>query len=104
MGRTIERHTPAVEDYAKAIYTLQERADGPVSTTALAERLRNKTAKAADLFDRYAQLAIRMPKEFGVLSMRDGQAMCNHLVAGKLDTKPHVKLYIEANQSLWRTK
>src|SRR5919197_6092190 len=31
--------TEAVEDYAKAIYALQRQAGGPVSTTALAERL-----------------------------------------------------------------
>ena len=39
MERMHERHSPAVEDYAKAIYTLQEQAEGPVTTTALAERL-----------------------------------------------------------------
>ena len=33
-----ERHSDAVEDYAKAIYALQRR-DGAVSTNALAERL-----------------------------------------------------------------
>jgi DtxR family Mn-dependent transcriptional regulator len=31
--------SPAVEDYSKAIYSLQSRSDEPVSTTALAERL-----------------------------------------------------------------
>ena len=31
--------TAAIEDYAKAIYTLAERAGGAVTTTALAERL-----------------------------------------------------------------
>ncbi len=31
--------TAAIEDYTKAIYTLQERGDGAVTTTALAERL-----------------------------------------------------------------
>ena len=31
--------TAAIEDYAKAIYTLEERCDAAVSTTALAERL-----------------------------------------------------------------
>jgi DtxR family Mn-dependent transcriptional regulator len=31
--------TPAVEDYAKAIFSLQTRTQEPVSTTALAERL-----------------------------------------------------------------
>ena len=31
--------TSAVEDYAKAIYALEQRGDGAVSTNALAERL-----------------------------------------------------------------
>jgi len=31
--------TPAVEDYAKAIFSLESRSDDPVSTNALAERL-----------------------------------------------------------------
>ncbi len=31
--------TPAIEDYSKAIFTLESRADEAVSTTALAERL-----------------------------------------------------------------
>jgi DtxR family Mn-dependent transcriptional regulator len=31
--------TPAVEDYSKAIFSLQSRSDEPVSTNALAERL-----------------------------------------------------------------
>jgi DtxR family Mn-dependent transcriptional regulator len=34
------RHrSPAIEDYAKAIFSLQSRADEPVTTSALAERL-----------------------------------------------------------------
>src|ERR1035441_10399026 len=31
--------TPAVEDYAKAIFSLESRSEEPVSTNALAERL-----------------------------------------------------------------
>jgi DtxR family transcriptional regulator, Mn-dependent transcriptional regulator len=31
--------TAAVEDYCKAIFTLESRGDQPVSTNALAERL-----------------------------------------------------------------
>ena len=31
--------TPAVEDYSKAIFSLESRNDEPVSTNALAERL-----------------------------------------------------------------
>lgn len=34
-----ERLSPAVEDYAKAVYSLQERGEDPVTTNALAERL-----------------------------------------------------------------
>lgn len=37
----------AVEDYAKAVYVLESRTDAPVSTTALAERLRVTAASAS---------------------------------------------------------
>jgi DtxR family transcriptional regulator, Mn-dependent transcriptional regulator len=46
------RHTefsPAVEDYAKAIYALQDRGDGTVTTTALAERLGVTPASASGM-------------------------------------------------------
>src|SRR3954451_17269783 len=36
---SVESVTSAVEDYAKAIYALERRCDGAVSTNALAERL-----------------------------------------------------------------
>jgi DtxR family Mn-dependent transcriptional regulator len=38
-----------VEDYAKAIYALQDRGDGAVSTTALAERLGVTAASASGM-------------------------------------------------------
>jgi DtxR family Mn-dependent transcriptional regulator len=38
-----------VEDYAKAIYALQDRGDGTVSTTALAERLGVTAASASGM-------------------------------------------------------
>jgi DtxR family Mn-dependent transcriptional regulator len=41
--------SPAVEDYAKAIYALQDRGDGTVSTTALAERLGVTPASASGM-------------------------------------------------------
>jgi DtxR family Mn-dependent transcriptional regulator len=37
--RIVSEGSAALEDYAKAIYSLQRRADGPISTSALAERL-----------------------------------------------------------------
>ena len=45
-------HSSAVEDYAKAIYALQERGDGAVSTTALAERLGVTPASASSMVKR----------------------------------------------------
>jgi DtxR family transcriptional regulator, Mn-dependent transcriptional regulator len=39
MSTTEQARTPAVEDYCKAIFTLESRGDEPVSTNALAERL-----------------------------------------------------------------
>src|SRR5947199_6993559 len=41
--------SPAVEDYAKAIYALQDRCAGAVSTTALAERLGVTPASASGM-------------------------------------------------------
>jgi DtxR family Mn-dependent transcriptional regulator len=41
--------SPAVEDYAKAIYALQDRCDGAVSTTALADRLGVTPASASGM-------------------------------------------------------
>src|SRR3954453_16097681 len=38
-GRRSAPATEAVEDYAKAIYGLQRQEDGPITTSALAERL-----------------------------------------------------------------
>jgi len=49
------RATEAVEDYAKAIYALQERLGGPVSTNALAERLGVAPASASAMVKRLAE-------------------------------------------------
>ena len=41
--------SPAVEDYAKAIFALQDRGDGTVATTALADRLGVTPASASGM-------------------------------------------------------
>ncbi len=53
----IQQHRPseAVEDYAKAIYALQERLGGPVPTTALAERLDVTPGSASAMVKRLAE-------------------------------------------------
>ena len=48
----------AVQDYAKAIYSLQERSDEPVSTSALAERLAVSPASASAMVKRLESLGL----------------------------------------------
>jgi DtxR family transcriptional regulator, Mn-dependent transcriptional regulator len=48
----------AVQDYAKAIWSLQRREDGPVSTSALAERLEVSPASASAMLKRLEELGL----------------------------------------------
>ena len=48
----------AVEDYAKAIYALEERDGGPVSTNALAERIGVTPASASGMAKRLCELGL----------------------------------------------
>jgi DtxR family Mn-dependent transcriptional regulator len=50
--------SPAVEDYAKAIYALQARAAKPVSTTALADRMGVTAASASGMVKRLDELGL----------------------------------------------
>jgi DtxR family Mn-dependent transcriptional regulator len=50
--------SPAIEDYAKAIYALQQRGDGSVSTTALAERLGVTPASASGMVRKLGELGL----------------------------------------------
>ena len=50
--------SPAVQDYAKAIYALAAESDGPVSTNAVAERLRVTPASASAMVKRLDELGL----------------------------------------------
>jgi DtxR family Mn-dependent transcriptional regulator len=50
--------SPAVEDYSKAIYTLETRADEPVSTNALAERLELTTGSVSGMLRKLDELGL----------------------------------------------
>jgi DtxR family Mn-dependent transcriptional regulator len=50
--------TSAIEDYAKAIYALQTREDGPVSTNALADRLKVTPGSASGMVKRLGELGL----------------------------------------------
>src|SRR3954471_24326596 len=54
----VETVTAAVEDYAKAIYALETRCGGAVSTTALAERLRVTAASASSMVKKLAEMEL----------------------------------------------
>jgi DtxR family Mn-dependent transcriptional regulator len=51
-------NSEAVEDYAKAIYTLERRDDGPVGTSALAERLGVSPGTVTAMVKRLAELGL----------------------------------------------
>ena len=60
---THERHSDAIEDYAKAIYALSRRGGGAVSTTSLSERLGVTPASASAMVKKLAErgLAAHVP-------------------------------------------
>jgi DtxR family transcriptional regulator, Mn-dependent transcriptional regulator len=57
-AETHGRPSSAVEDYAKAIYALQQRVDGAVSTNALAERLGVTPASASGMVKKLDELGL----------------------------------------------
>src|SRR6201992_1787408 len=64
----------AVEDYAKAIYALEERDAQPVSTTALAERLGVTAASASGMVKRLGELGLVTHRRYhGVLLTDQGR-------------------------------
>src|SRR3954463_8293495 len=56
--QVVETVTSAVEDYAKAIYALETRCGGAVSTTALAERLGVTAASASSMVKKLAEMGL----------------------------------------------
>jgi DtxR family Mn-dependent transcriptional regulator len=50
--------TEAIQDYAKAIYALQRRSDGPISTSALAERVGVSPASVTAMLKRMADAGL----------------------------------------------
>jgi DtxR family transcriptional regulator, Mn-dependent transcriptional regulator len=57
-SRTQHEMSSAVEDYAKAIYALESRTDGAVSTNALAERLGVTAASASGMVKKLDELGL----------------------------------------------
>ncbi|HUO74144.1 MAG TPA: metal-dependent transcriptional regulator [Solirubrobacteraceae bacterium] len=64
----------AIEDYAKAIYALERRCGGPVSTNAIAERLGVTPASASGMVKRLGELGLVEHQPYhGVSLTEDGR-------------------------------
>ena len=64
----------AIEDYAKAIFALQGEAGGPVSTTAVAERLQVTPASASGMLRRLDELGLVAHRRYhGVVLTDEGR-------------------------------
>jgi DtxR family Mn-dependent transcriptional regulator len=73
--------SPAVEDYAKAIYALQARDEQPVSTTALAERLGVTAASASGMVKRLGELGLVSHRRYhGVLLTDAGRRVALEVI------------------------
>jgi len=57
-GKTELETSSAIEDYAKAIYALEERGEGTVSTNALAERLGVTAGSASGMVKRLDEMGL----------------------------------------------
>jgi len=62
----------AIEDYAKAIYTLERRGDEAVSTNALADRLGVTPASASGMVRRLCELGLVQHTPYHGVSLTDG--------------------------------
>jgi DtxR family Mn-dependent transcriptional regulator len=58
MATVVNVRSAAVEDYCKAIYTLESRAESPVSTNALAERLELTTGSVSGMLKKLGELGL----------------------------------------------
>ncbi len=73
--------SPAVEDYAKAIYALEGRGSRSVSTTALAERLGVTAASASGMVKRLGELGLVTHRPYhGVLLTDAGRRVALEVI------------------------
>ncbi len=63
--------SPAIEDYSKAIYALEQRDREPVSTNALAERLGVTPASASGMVKRLGELGLVAHQPYRGVSLTD---------------------------------
>ncbi len=73
--------TPAVEDYAKAIFALESRSTEPVSTNALAERLGITPGSVSAMLKRLGELGVIAHEPYrGVRLTEDGRRIALEVI------------------------
>ena len=70
-SRPVHPPSEAVEDYAKAIYSLQRRSAGPVTTNALAERLGVAPASVSGMVRKLADLGLARHEPYHGVSLTE---------------------------------
>src|SRR4051794_20169235 len=83
MNKLVEANVPsnAVQDYAKAIWSLAQRSDEPVSTSALAERLAVSPASASAMVKRLESLGLARREPYhGVELTPEGEHLALEVV------------------------
>ena len=79
-GRDLLR-TPAIEDYAKAIFSLQSRSNEPVTTNALAERLAITAGSVSAMLKRLGDLGLITHAPYrGVRLTEDGRRIALEVI------------------------
>src|SRR5947209_6472900 len=70
------RFSDTVQDYAKAIYSLESRGEGPVSTTAVAARMSVTPASASGMIKRLSELGLATHIRYGGIELtEDGRRL-----------------------------
>lgn len=89
--RRTARYSPAVEDYAKALYALQSREDGAVTTNALAERLAVTAASVSAMVKKLDELGLVRHIPYRNIELTDAG---EHVALGVLRNHRLLELYL----------
>ena len=71
MSGTAAPRTPAVDDYIKTIYAVDERGEGPASTTALAKRLGIGASSVSGMLRKLAEMGLVEHRPYGGVRLTD---------------------------------
>ena len=81
MSTSVRQSSSSVEDYAKAIYALEEAEDAPVTTTAVAQRLAVTPGSASAMVKKLAELGLATHTPYrGVRLTPDGRRVALEVI------------------------